>query len=285
MTDAIEEGFDSLFNGRDLTGWFATPRTYGTLWPGGPTVADVAPDLLPDDYERQAAQHPAVWTVEDGVIVGRQETPGNGWGGYLVSERTFGDFELRLEANPDWPADTGIYLRKLPHSFHGIQVLVDHRVSGSIGGFYGNGIGGFHAVPFNLDARYDANGQPVGLGPDDPATQPRTLPRTQARHAHPRRHDSTRSSPCGDGATGTSSGSGWSAPSPSSPAGSTTCSSQSWTWPCSSPVTTTPTPSPTFSGPRGHIAFEVHDNDTSFGERRWGPHAACRWRNIRIREL
>ena len=38
-------------------------------------------------------------------------------------------------------------------------------------------------------------------------------------------------------------------------------------------------------GPRGHIAFEVHDNDTRFGERRWGRDAACRWRNIRIKEL
>ena len=38
-------------------------------------------------------------------------------------------------------------------------------------------------------------------------------------------------------------------------------------------------------GPRRHIAFEVHDNDTRFGERRWGRDAACRWRNIRIREL
>lgn len=38
-------------------------------------------------------------------------------------------------------------------------------------------------------------------------------------------------------------------------------------------------------GPRRHIAFEVHDNDSRFGDQRWGRHAACRWRNIRIREL
>jgi hypothetical protein len=37
-------------------------------------------------------------------------------------------------------------------------------------------------------------------------------------------------------------------------------------------------------GDRGHIAFEVHDHDSHFGEARWGPGAACRWRNIRIRE-
>jgi hypothetical protein len=29
---------------------------------------------------------------------------------------------------------------------------------------------GFHAVAFNIDARYDINGVPVGLGADDPAT-------------------------------------------------------------------------------------------------------------------
>jgi hypothetical protein len=38
-------------------------------------------------------------------------------------------------------------------------------------------------------------------------------------------------------------------------------------------------------GERGHIALEVHDNDSMFGEARWGKGAQCRWRNIRIKEL
>ena len=38
-------------------------------------------------------------------------------------------------------------------------------------------------------------------------------------------------------------------------------------------------------GTRGHIAFEVHDNDLRMGEERWAPNAACRWRNIRLRPL
>jgi hypothetical protein len=38
-------------------------------------------------------------------------------------------------------------------------------------------------------------------------------------------------------------------------------------------------------GPKCHIAFEIHDNDPGMGEARWAPDAACRWRNIRIREL
>ena len=279
-----DEGFVPLFNGRDLTGWFATPRTYGTLWPGGPTVAEVAPGLLADDYEEQAARHPAVWTVEDGAIVGRQDAPGSGWGGYLVSEGMYGDFELVVEANPDWPADTGIYLRKQPHTFHGIQVLVDHRQSGSIGGFYGNGIGGFHAVPFAIDARYDADGNAIGLGPDDPTT---TLERFR---------DAKRDM--------------------LSVAASLDEFLAVWRWQDwnelrvrivgAQPVVTTwvnglkvaeldmaTLKAPNYDaaavaallGPRGHIAFEVHDNDTRFGERRWGRGAACRWRNVRIKEL
>jgi len=38
-------------------------------------------------------------------------------------------------------------------------------------------------------------------------------------------------------------------------------------------------------GNRGHLAFEVHDNDAVFGEARWGAGAQCRWRDIRIKNL
>ena len=170
MAHEDENGFVSIFDGKTLNGWFATPRTYGQMWPGGPTVQEAHPDSFPADYAEQAAKHPAVWTVEDGAIVGRQDSPGSGWGGYLVTEKTYGDFELTFEAKPDWPADTGIMLRKKAQTFHGFQVLLDHRKSGSIGGFYGNGISGFHAVPFALDVVLDKGGNPVGLREDDPAT-------------------------------------------------------------------------------------------------------------------
>ena len=259
-----DEGFVPLFNGRDLTGWFATPRSYGELWPGGPTVADVAPGLLPDDYEEHAAQHPAVWTVEDGAIVGRQDAPGSGWGGYLVSDGIFGDFELIVEANPDWPADTGIYLRKQARTFHGLQVLVDHRKSGSIGGFYGNGIGGFHAVPFALDARYDADGNAVGLGPDDPTT---TLERFRDA-----KRDMLSVAASLEEFLDVWRWRDWNelririvgAQTGDHRPGSTRARSPSSTWRHSWHRTTTLTPSPLLLGPRGHIVFEVHDNDNRF---------------------
>lgn len=53
------EGFVSLFNRRDLSGWFATTRSYGTLWPGGPTIQELRPGMFPDDYNDRAADHPA----------------------------------------------------------------------------------------------------------------------------------------------------------------------------------------------------------------------------------
>ena len=121
-----ENGFTPLFDGVSLSGWRAIPRTYGRLYPGGPDALDVMTDF-PRDYDKQANAHPAAWTVEDGVIVGRQEPAGSGWGGYLITDRTFGDFELCVEANPDWPADTGIMVRRRPDSWEGLQVLLDHR--------------------------------------------------------------------------------------------------------------------------------------------------------------
>src|SRR5690242_19922938 len=139
------------------------------MWPGGPEVSELA-DWVPSNYNERAARYPAVWTVQDGAIVGRQDPDHPGWGGYLVSDATFGDFELELEMNPDWPADTGVMLRRRPEAWEGFQVLVDHRKFGSIGGFFGNGVGGFHAIPYVLDVRHDASGTPVSLVVEDPAT-------------------------------------------------------------------------------------------------------------------
>ncbi|MGW9111680.1 3-keto-disaccharide hydrolase [Microbacterium sp. NPDC055683] len=270
-----------LFDGRTLDGWSAVPRTYGTVSPGGPSVLDRLPDL-PRDYNALAADRAAVWSVEDGAIVGRQSVPG--WGGYLVSERTFGDFELELEMRPDWPADTGVMIRRRRDTWEGLQVLVDHRRSGSIGGFYGNGIGGFHGVPFAIDARLDEHGRPVGLVEDDPAHSREPItPEKRAMLAR---------------------------------AGTVDDFLRSWRWDdwnrlrirCTGarPVVTTwvndvlvaeiDTASFAYPGydpdavwdrlgARGHIAFEVHDNDPGMGAERWGEGAACRWRNIRIEEL
>jgi hypothetical protein len=275
--------FEPLFDGVSLTGWRAIPRTYGRLYPGGPQLLDVLTDF-PRNYNEQAEAHPAAWTVEEGAIVGRQDPPGSGWGGYLITERAFGDFELRLAANPDWPADTGVMVRRRRESWEGLQVLLDHRQSGSIGGFYGNGIGGFHAVPFAVDAVQDAAGQAVGLRGDDPATS--VEPFTDSKRAM-----LTKSADL-DAFLATWRFGEW----------------NEFRIRCVGhlPVVTVwindllvaeidlgTLQAPNYApdavaevlGPRGHLALEVHDNDPMLGEGRWGRKARCRWRNIRIREL
>ncbi|MCS5498357.1 DUF1080 domain-containing protein [Cnuibacter physcomitrellae] len=283
-----ESEFTSLFDGEDLTGWTSIPRVYSPLWIGGPTIEEAQVDRPVEtrftaEFLEESKTSQARWTVEDGAIVGRQNEPGGGFGGFLITDREYADFELRLEAKPDWPADTGILVRKLPETWTGIQILMDHRKSGSIGGFYGNGIGSFHAVSFNVDAEVDADGAFVRLVDEDPAT---TI------------------EPMGDkarlleyGATAEQFLSAW--------------RSGDWndirilvegrlptitTWINGVMIARIDLATLEFPnydaeevaallGRAGRIALEVHDTDPMLGEARWGRDSACRWRNIRVREI
>lgn len=254
------------------------PRTIAPQWPREPL-----PELDPDLAARVRA-HTGRWTVEDGAICGRQDPPGSGLGAYLISDDSFGDFELSFEARPDWPADTGIMLRATTLGSQGYQVLLDHRKSGNIGGFYGNGIGRFHAINFNVDVERDPSGRPTGLRVEDPDTT--IEPITDLKRSLLKR---------------TATGADFLA---------------AWKWDdwnafritirgdlptitteingaLIAEIDTVRLPASVFDpegtlsllGTRGHIAFEVHDNDPRMGEARWAPHAACRWRNIRLRAL
>jgi hypothetical protein len=69
------EGFAALFNGTDLTGWKATGKM-------------------------------DVWGVEKGAIYVQK-----GGGGWLLTEKEYGDFELRLEYKLSKGANSGIALR------------------------------------------------------------------------------------------------------------------------------------------------------------------------------
>lgn len=74
---AAEPKFEALFNGKDLTGWKPEGK--------------------------------AVWTVEDGCLVGKQgegAAPGD-----LFTEKEYGDFEVRVTYKIAWPANSGVWFR------------------------------------------------------------------------------------------------------------------------------------------------------------------------------
>ncbi|MEZ0493402.1 DUF1080 domain-containing protein [Kineococcus sp. TBRC 1896] len=281
-----EEGFVPLFDGVSLAGWHPAPRVYGTLHPGGPHLHDVLRERglsVPVDPEL----HPAAWSVHtdergETFVVGEQGTPG--YGGYLVSDATFGDFELVIEVKPDWPADTGIMLRRRRDSWEGFQVLLDHRPSGGIGGFFGNGIGSFHVLPFAVDAELDADGTVARLVPDDLATsaEPVTQDKIDRLSYAADVEDFLAVWRVGDWNTMRIRCVG------AEPVITTWVNDVRI-----AELDTATLQAPDYDadavhavlGDRGHLALEVHDNDEMFGDARWGAGARCRWRNARLKEL
>jgi hypothetical protein len=250
------EEFRRLFDGVSLNGWKKQPRSLAQ------------PSL-------------GKWTVEDGAIIGAQETPG--LGAYLVTEETFDDFELQIEARPDWPADTGVLVRTVPQGNIGLQVLVDHRPHGGIGGYYGNGLGAIHAWDYGFTAELDKDGHVVRLIPEKPSEPSKTnrpIPldfaapvdvflrtwrvndwnqfRIHCVGALPRLTTWINGEKISELDTAKVKAPGWD-----------------------------PDAVLKLIGHAGHIALEVHSNGPRdlLGKDRWAPGAVCRWRNIGIRKI
>ncbi|KAF4994722.1 hypothetical protein FDECE_13029 [Fusarium decemcellulare] len=277
-----EDGFEPLFDGSTTQGWRAVPRLFSTSYPGGEHVNDLL-KRMGVEVPKNPEQHPAKWHVEDGVVIGEQGT--KGYGGYLVSEKAFGEFELAFDAKPDWPADTGVMIRRNRDSMEGIQVLVDHRKSGNIGGFFGNCISNFHAINFGLDVVRDSAGKPTGLKLEDPATT--TEPLTQAKidllsyKCDPQ--DFIQIWKWADWNSFRIRCVGGPLPTVTTWINRLKIAKlnlETLSWPNFNPNDVAAA-----LGPTGHIAFEVHDNDSRMGEHRWGPEAQCRWRNVRLKDL
>jgi hypothetical protein len=270
------EGFRPLFDGKTLIGWHAVPRLPTAQWPGGPE-----PDASDPQYKAAAAVT-GRWEVQEGAIIGTQEV--RGLGGYLLTDETFGDFEIIYEARPDWPADTGLLVRTSDRGTQGYQILLDHRKSGAIGGFYGNGIGGFHAISFNVDVLTDEAGKPKGIRVEDPAStlEPVTSLKRSLLSFALTPEEFLAAWRWGE----------WNE-------FRVRCQGEypvlsSWINGVKAYELDTGTMKwPNYDreavrkllGVKGHIALEVHDNDPGMGDARWAPGAACRWRNIRIRSL
>ncbi len=78
----------------------------------------------------------ALWTVEDGVLTGRQGP--NGEGGLIYTEKEYSDFTFGCEVKIEEPMDSGIFLNMVP-GLRGYQVTIDTPNNGELGGIYSDG--------------------------------------------------------------------------------------------------------------------------------------------------
>ena len=96
------EGFTTLFNGKDFTGWHGLktmdPRQFEAL------SADEKSKVLAEGAE-DMKKH---WRVQDGVIVN------DGQGVYLTTDKDYGDIELLVDWKIGPQGDSGVYLRGTP---------------------------------------------------------------------------------------------------------------------------------------------------------------------------
>ncbi len=103
------DGWRTVFDGATLDGWTTTGGRYDGK---------------------------AEWTVEEGVLTGR-EGPGHA-GGLIYTERSYRNAEIELEAWISWPFDSGVFMRMRPE-VRGAQLTLDYRPGGEVGGIYSEG--------------------------------------------------------------------------------------------------------------------------------------------------
>ena len=108
----VPDGFVPLFNGKDLSGWHISKTArHG---------------------------HTPEFRVVHGVLVGTQHPYAQG--GMLVTDRKYRNFELTLEAKPDWGCDSGIFFRAT-ESGAAYQITMDYlgNGNGNLGRMIGEG--------------------------------------------------------------------------------------------------------------------------------------------------
>lgn len=281
---ASDDGFHDLCNGRNLDGWRPVPR----LPPPKNLLEDAS---IPTDQlaartiaraiatgHRAIVEHLGKWDVVDGAIVGGRDPVNSNRGCYLESVATYGDFELELEARPDFPADTGIVIRSHELANIGYQILLDHRPDGGLAGVYGNSLGAWIAAPFYITGDEQPGHRMANLRRGKkPATNAAPVtPQYAAKFEDFQRvwrlndWNRFRIRCVGELPTITTWVNGLKI--------------------CELDVATVRAPgwnperTRRLLGSRGHIAFEVHDAG-QMGHNRWAEGAVCRWKNIRLKEL
>src|SRR5438093_2180182 len=105
---AADDGFAVIFEGKTLAGWHVSAKT----------------------GHSRASGHKSGgrWVVENGAMVGSQDTPGNG--GIIITDEQFKDFEVVLEMNNDFGPDSGLFLRSTQEGT-AYQAMIDYHANGN----------------------------------------------------------------------------------------------------------------------------------------------------------
>lgn len=138
------EGFNTIFNGQDLSGWHAMPH-FDPRKLQEMTEEERTAKL--SEWMEDARQH---WTVENGELIN------DGHGAYLVSDQEFENYELLIDYKTVPLADSGIYLKYTPQ----VQIW-DYKEPGKFhlgadlgsGGLWNNSAGAAGKDPFVLADR------------------------------------------------------------------------------------------------------------------------------------
>lgn len=145
-------GFVSIFDGQTLKGWHPSAQT--------------------GHSSTSKHQSGGRWVVENGVITGSQDIPGNG--GIFITDEKFGDFEIVLEMNNDFGPDSGLFLRSTEDGT-AYQAMIDYHQGGNLMGIYGEGkLGGKPAV---MNFRFTDQVTSIEVVKDSPTPLP-VLPQT-----------------------------------------------------------------------------------------------------------
>ncbi|MGI8603513.1 MAG: 3-keto-disaccharide hydrolase [Verrucomicrobiales bacterium] len=141
-------GWVSLFDGSSLKGWHVSAKS---------------------GHSRTSKnQSGGRWVIEDGAIVGSQDVPGNG--GIIITDESFGDFEVALEMKNDFGPDSGLFLRSTEDG-KAWQAMIDYHAGGNVMGIYGEGLGGKPHV-----RNYNFKNTPEEIDPKNTGEPPMALP-------------------------------------------------------------------------------------------------------------
>jgi len=117
--DKDKDGYVSIFDGKSLKGWHVSAQT--------------------GHSSKSKNKSGGRWVVEDGMIIGSQDIPGNG--GIVITDAQYGNFEVVLEMKNDFGPDSGLFLRST-ETGKCYQAMIDYYPKGNLMGIYGEGIGG-----------------------------------------------------------------------------------------------------------------------------------------------